>query len=96
MPDKRKNRVFKTERRDIEYPLWRKKVDASIFYDKAILIPKFAEKIWNIPKFFQGVFSKKDSKSEIKITFQGVTYDSFLTDLNCKKKNWFIQDLDAL
>jgi len=82
MADYRKNRVFKTERRDIEYPLWRKKVDASIFYDKAILIPKFAEKIWDIPNLFKGVFSKKDSKSRIKITFQGVTYVGFLTDLN--------------
>jgi hypothetical protein len=85
MGDNRKNRVFKTERRDVEYPMWRKKVDASIFYDKAILIPKFAEKIWDIPSSFKGVFSKKDLKSIIKIIFQGVTYNSFLTDQDGKR-----------
>lgn len=86
MADKRKNRIFKTERRDIEFPLWRKKVDASIFYDRAILMPKFAEKIWDIPTMFEGVTSKKDPKSNITISYVGVTYNSSLTDLNAKKR----------
>lgn len=59
MADKRENRVLKLERRDVDFPMWRKKVDASIFKDKAILIPKFAEKMWDIPSMFKGRNTKK-------------------------------------
>lgn len=84
--DSRTNRVFRTERRDINYPLWRKKVDASIFKDKAILIPKFMETIWKIPTGFKGVHSKKSKKSNVKINFEGVIYNGYVTDLNAKTR----------
>lgn len=86
MADKRKYRVFKTERRDILFPMWRKKVDASIFYDKAILIPKFIEPLWGIPKHFKGVFTKGDQRSKIKIHLDGKLYNGNITDLDAKKR----------
>lgn len=88
--DRRKNRVFVTERRDIEYPLWRKKADSSLFYDKAILIPKFAESMWEIPKEFAGINSKKNVKSKVIIWFEGNSFNGYVTNLNAiKRKNSF-------
>ena len=86
MADKRKNRVFVTERRDIVYPMWRKKVDASIFIDKAILIPKFAESWWKISKYFKGVHSIKNKASDVTIEFEGKEFVAHVTELNAKKR----------
>lgn len=77
--DKRKNRVFVKERGDIEFIMWRKKVDASIFYDKAILIIKSYEKQWELEKYFKDVISKKNPLSEIPIYFEGNRYVGHVT-----------------
>jgi len=82
--DKRKNRVFVTERRDIEFPMWRKKVDASIFYDKAILIPVFAKKMWDIEKDFTNANGKSHPDSQVMIAFEGIKYDANITVQNSK------------
>lgn len=44
---------MKLERSDIEHPLWRKKVDASVFKDAATPIPKFLWKVWGIEELFR-------------------------------------------
>lgn len=96
--DKRKNRVFKTERRDIDFPMWRKKVDASIFYDKATLIPVFAKELWNIEKYFSKANSKEHPDSKVIIKFDGQDYKAHVTVQNsAKRKNsyrlFFSKDL---
>lgn len=87
MPDKRKNRVFKTERRDIDFPLWRKKVDASIFYDKAILIAKSFEAFWNIPRRFKGITTRGDPKSKVAIHFGGNIYEGHIVNFQAKGRS---------
>lgn len=80
--DKRKNRVFNTERRDIDFPMWRKKVDASIFYDRATLIPVFAKQLWDIEKYFSKANSKKHPDSNVIIKFNGFEYKANVTVQN--------------
>ena len=84
--DKRKNRVFNTERRDIDSPMWRKKVDASIFYDKAILILVFAKKWWNIEKYFNKANGKKHPDSKVFIDFNGNQYEANVTVQNSETR----------
>lgn len=84
MPDKRKHRVFKTERRDIAFPLWRKKVDASIFYDKAILIAKSFEGFWKIPSRFKDIISVSDPNSKVTIHFAGKNFQGHIVNFQAK------------
>jgi hypothetical protein len=61
---------LKTERSDIEFPLWRKKVDATLFKRGATPIPKWLSKIWDIDKLFSKSNSIKDASSEVTIEFE--------------------------
>jgi hypothetical protein len=61
---------MKTERSDIEFPLWRKKVDASLFKIGATPIPKWLSKIWDIDELFAKSKTKKVALSEVTIEFE--------------------------
>lgn len=66
---------MKLERSDIEFPMWRKKVDVTLFKDSATPIPKWLCKIWDINNVFSNSYSKKDSISEVKILFNRKSYN---------------------
>lgn len=51
---------MKTERSDVQFPLWRKKVDSSLFKYKGTTIPIWVCKMWNISKQFYHCNSKSD------------------------------------
>lgn len=69
--DKRTNRVFRSERRDIQFPMWRKKVDRSLFQEKGFTVANFARNWWNLDEYFPGLSnSKKDPRSKMVIEFK--------------------------
>lgn len=70
---------MKRERSNIKFPMWRKKVDSSLFEYKFTPIPNFAVQMWNIPVQFHNVYYKKDTKSKIKIIFKGINYKGNVT-----------------
>ena len=47
-PNVETHRSARTERSDIEYPLWRKKVDNSIFRSKGTTVPMWACRMWEL------------------------------------------------
>ena len=55
------------ERSDVHFPMWRKKVDGSLFEHSMTAIPKWVERLWGISGTFNGVSSKKDEKSKVDI-----------------------------
>jgi hypothetical protein len=55
------------ERSDVHFPMWRKKVDGSLFEHSMTAIPKWAERMWGVSGTFDGVSSKKDEKSKVDI-----------------------------
>ncbi|WP_299755368.1 hypothetical protein [uncultured Pontibacter sp.] len=65
---------MKLERSDIEFPLWRKKVDASLFKDAVTPIPKFLWAIWNIEPMFRNCTKKENLDSEVFIFYKKVKY----------------------
>lgn len=65
---------MKLERSDIEFPLWRKKVDATLFKDAATPIPKWLCKAWEINTLFPESFSKKDASSDVEIDYNNKKY----------------------
>ena len=60
---------MKLERSNVEFPIWRKKVDSSLLQHKGTTIPNWACKMWNIDNLFQNCPSKKDPQSQVNITF---------------------------
>jgi hypothetical protein len=62
-------RTMKTERTNVEFPLWRKKVDNSIFRDKGTTVPMWACKMWLFNKVFPGIVKKSNPNSAVAITF---------------------------
>ena len=61
---------MKLERSNVEFPLWRKKVDSSLFEYMGTTIPFWACSMWDIPSFFAKCISKKDPDSEVAIKFE--------------------------
>jgi len=70
---------MKVERSNVDFPLWRKKVDSSLFHYNGTTIPNWACKIWNISEDFAECNSKKNPKSEVKIEFEKKSYDGWVT-----------------
>ena len=65
---------MKLERSNIEFPLWRKKVDKSLLEDKETPIPKFLWLIWGIEELFSQYTSSKDPRSSVNILFNKTVY----------------------
>lgn len=58
-----------TERSNIKYPLWRKKVDGSLFEYRVTTIPNHFVKEWKLKEYYFDVSSKKNPKSKTTIFF---------------------------
>jgi hypothetical protein len=60
---------MKLERSDIEHPLWRKKVDASVFKDAATPIPKFLWKVWGIEQLFERIDGESVREVPVRVVY---------------------------
>ena len=58
---------MKLERSDIEFPVWRKKVDATLFKNAATPIPNWLCKVWNIDNLFSHCNSNANPDSVVSI-----------------------------
>ncbi len=65
---------MKLERSDIEFPLWRKKVDASLFKDAATPLPKFLWKMWRIEQLFSLCRDKENADSRVVVSYDKKKY----------------------
>ena len=89
---------MKLERSKVEFPLWRKKVDKSLFDYSGTTIPTWACNMWNIQSTFSHVNSKKLGDSKVKIDFQRKIYSGNVTVASKGRKTpayrlWFDQSL---
>ncbi len=75
------------ERSDIEFPIWRKKVDQSILFNNVTPIPKWLWTVWDIEHKFLNVYSKSDPRSKVSIVFQSHVYSGnvFFSERNSGK-----------
>lgn len=69
---------MKNERSNVDFPLWRKKVDRSLFEHNATPIPVWAWKMWCLEEF-EACSSKKDEKSKVIIRFDRKDYEGWVT-----------------
>lgn len=89
---------MRVERNDIRYPLWRKKVDSSLFNKNETHIPNWLIKIWQLDELFGQNTSKKIAVSAITIKFEKelylgqVTYAKYVKD-DTQYKLFYSNDL---
>jgi hypothetical protein len=69
----------KLERSDVEFAIWRKKVDKSLFEHNGTTIPEWACQMWTLPSLFGGINSRKHPGAAAGLTFQGKTYAAWVT-----------------
>ena len=89
---------MKLERSNVDHPLWRKKVDSSLFAYKGTTIPTWACNMWKIQSIFKGCNSKKLKCSEVKIRFNKKLYSGWVTEakegrMTSAYRLWFEEDL---
>jgi hypothetical protein len=70
---------MKLERSNVEFPIWRKKVDKSLFHYNGTTIPEWACKMWGINALYGAVTSKRDPNSEATVTYRNRTYEAWIT-----------------
>jgi hypothetical protein len=70
---------MKSERQNVEFAIWRKKVHKSLFEYGGITIPMWACKMWTLPALFGGVTSKNQPEAAAHVTFQDQTYSASVT-----------------
>lgn len=66
---------MKVERSDIDFPVWRKKVDSSLLKDACTPIPSWLKKVWGIDNLFKYSSSKKSPEAIVGIRFRRKDYD---------------------
>ncbi|WP_371187826.1 hypothetical protein [Thalassotalea maritima] len=62
------------ERSQVDFPMWRKKVDSTLIKHGWTPIPKWLKKFWNIDKSFENVRSKGAPEAEVDVIFNKVIY----------------------
>jgi len=70
---------MKLERSKVEFPLWRKKVDKSLFEHNGTTIPVWACHMWGLPALFADISSKKNPLSEVTVLFKKKKYSGWVT-----------------
>ena len=83
----RKNKqTRKSERTKVDYPLWRKKVDNSLFRDRGTTVPMWACRMWNFDTVFPGIVKTQDEGSKVRIKFNGKEFDGKVVSTHPKKR----------
>jgi len=72
---KQRKATNKRERRNVNFPMWRKKIDNSIFDDSNTPLPNWVLKQMNIEKYFPSETNlKKNARNQVCIYFEGNEY----------------------
>ena len=70
---------MKLERSNVEFAIWRKKVDKSLFEHNGTTIPGWACKMWGLHPIYGTVTSRKVPAAAATIDFNGTIYDAWVT-----------------
>lgn len=57
------------ERKDVDQPMWRKKVDSTLLQRSETPIPQWLWGIWDIERLFEGVAGKSDPYSKVTLLY---------------------------
>lgn len=77
------------ERSDIEFAIWRKKVDKSLFEHNGTMIPEWACRMWSLPEIYGTVTRRKDPRSKAAVIYKRMRYDAWVTAAPHGRKSLF-------
>lgn len=78
---------MKLERSDVEFAVWRKKVDKSLFEHNGTTIPEWACQMWALPGIYRKITSRKDPEASAAVQYNGKQYDAWVTTAPHGRKN---------
>src|ERR1051325_2655781 len=89
---------MKLERSDVEFPIWRKKVDKSLFEHNGTTIPVWACQMWSLTDIFAEVSSRRDERAKVVVSFGGNDYEGWITTAKHGRSSpalrlWYQEDL---
>lgn len=70
---------MKLERSNVEFAIWRKKVDKSLFEHNGTTVPEWACRMWRLHDVFGVVASRKDPRSKTTVIYKGEQFDAWVT-----------------
>src|ERR1700756_1259088 len=79
LPGKAGYTTVKLERSNVEFAIWRKKVDKSLFEHNGTTVPEWACRMWSLQQLYGNITSRKDPKSNASVTFKGTSYSAWVT-----------------
>src|SRR5262249_12249103 len=69
------NIEYKSNKTNVRFPLWRKKVDNSIFRDLGTAVPNWICQLWQFDTIFPGIVKSSDDVAKVAVKFEGRTYE---------------------
>jgi hypothetical protein len=89
---------MKLERSNVGFPLWRKKVDKSLFEHNGTTIPVWACRMWGLSDVFGDVSSTNDERAKVTIAYSKKSYSGWVTTAKHGRSSpalrlWFEEDL---
>lgn len=70
---------MKLERSDVEFAIWRKKVDKSLFEHNGTTVPEWACRMWGLQEIYGRVTSKTDPESSALVRYNKKEYKAWVT-----------------
>jgi hypothetical protein len=70
---------MKLERSNVEFAIWRKKVDKSLFEHNGTTVPEWACRMWNLQELYGSVISRRDPKAKATIVYRREQYGAWVT-----------------
>jgi len=98
---RRNKQTSKTERTTVEFPLWRKKVDNSLFRDRGTTVPLWACRMWDFDRVFPGLIKTADPASSVAVLFRQKRFDGKVVSTHPKRRAqkvyrfYFSEDLQS-
>jgi hypothetical protein len=79
---------MKLERSDIEFAVWRKKVDKSLFEHNGTTVPEWACRMWGLQEMYGQITSRKDPRSKTLIRYKNAEYEAWVAERFKISRNW--------
>src|SRR5512147_2409496 len=70
---------MKLERSNVEFAIWRKKVDKSLFEHNGTTVPEWACRMWCLHELYEGVTSRRDERSKAAVIYKGEEHEAWVT-----------------
>jgi hypothetical protein len=87
LPRRKNKQTQRTERANVKFPLWRKKVDNSIFRDAGTTVPNWVCDLWCFDDVFPGLLKSNDPKASVNVNFEGKIYKGHVVSTHPKGRS---------